>query len=94
MTSKKNEKSEKKNNAKKSFAMIMNGEFLTKDFVLNNLPFIFFIIFFVLFSFNNNTRPRVGVPNGQPPEARSSSVLHRKQHPKRYMFFVFLGIVW
>ena len=33
--------------------------------------------------FNNNTRPRVGVPNGQPPEARSSSVLQRKRKPKR-----------
>ena len=50
MTSKKNEKTEKKNSAKKSFAMIMNGEFLTKDFVLNNLPFIFFIIFLLIIS--------------------------------------------
>lgn len=30
------------------FVQILNGEFLAKDFVLNNLPFIFFIIFLLI----------------------------------------------
>jgi hypothetical protein len=31
-----------------AFSQILNGEFLTKEFVLNNLNFIFFIIFLLL----------------------------------------------
>jgi hypothetical protein len=31
-----------------AFAQIMNGDFLTKEFVLNNLNFIFFIMFLLL----------------------------------------------
>jgi hypothetical protein len=31
-----------------AFVQILNGEFLTKEFVLNNLNFIFFIIFLLL----------------------------------------------
>ena len=33
---------------KSAFAMILNGEFLTKGFVLDNLGFIFFLIFLLL----------------------------------------------
>jgi len=33
-----------------AIAQILNGEFLTKDFVLRNLNFIFFIIFLLLLS--------------------------------------------
>lgn len=32
----------------RAFTQILNGEFLTKEFVLNNLNFIFFIIFLLL----------------------------------------------
>lgn len=32
----------------KSLVQIMNGDFLTKDFVMNNLNFIFFIIFLMI----------------------------------------------
>lgn len=37
--------SEKKNKlfSGKTFVQIMNGEFLTKDYFLNNLPFIFYV---------------------------------------------------
>jgi len=38
-------KAKKKSNA---FAQILNGEFLTKSFVLNNLPFIFFSLFLLI----------------------------------------------
>lgn len=40
----------KKARAKKtnSFTQILNGEFLTKEFVLNNLNYIFFIFFLLL----------------------------------------------
>lgn len=34
----------------RAFAQILNGDFLTKEFVLNNLNFIFFIIFLLLLS--------------------------------------------
>ncbi len=33
---------------KSAFSMILNGEFLTKGFVLDNLGFIFFLIFLLL----------------------------------------------
>lgn len=50
--SKKPEPKKKKESSKKSgataFVQIMNGDFLTKEFVLNNLSFIFFIIFLLL----------------------------------------------
>ena len=42
--------SEKKSKNSRSVAMIFNGEFLTKDFVLNNLPFIFFLILLMILS--------------------------------------------
>lgn len=44
-------KTKKKNADKKrsnSFVQILNGDFLTKEFVINNLNFIFFIIFLLL----------------------------------------------
>ena len=48
-------KSKKKKGAKKriqkkqsSFVQILNGDFLTKEFMLNNLNFIFFIMFLLL----------------------------------------------
>lgn len=44
-------KKEKKVSAKKTtraFTQILNGEFLTKEFVLNNLSYIFFVIFLLL----------------------------------------------
>ena len=44
-SSNKNAANSKKGNA---FAQILNGEFLTKDFVLNNLTYILFL-FFLLF---------------------------------------------
>ena len=50
MTDKKNKESKNKVKRRNSFAMILNGEFLTKDFVLNNLSFIFFIILLMLLS--------------------------------------------
>jgi len=49
---KKEAKAGKKSNAKKSgpnaFVQILNGDFLTKEFITNNLSFIFFIIFLML----------------------------------------------
>lgn len=45
-------KSSSKSQRKKpnAFAQILNGEFLTKSFVLNNLPFIFFgLLLLILF---------------------------------------------
>lgn len=32
----------------RAFAQILNGDFLTKEFVLNNLSYIFFVIFMLL----------------------------------------------
>ena len=46
----KKKSSEKKSKNSRSVAMIFNGEFLTKDFVLNNLPFIFFLILLMILS--------------------------------------------
>lgn len=50
-----NSDSEKATNPKKStskktstLSQILNGEFLTKEFVLNNLTFIFFLIFLMI----------------------------------------------
>ncbi len=42
--------SSKKKGAKKTnpITQILNGEFLTKEFVLNNLTFIFFLIFLMI----------------------------------------------
>jgi len=42
--------SSKKNSEKKPnpLTQILNGEFLTKEFVLNNLTFIFFLIFLMI----------------------------------------------
>lgn len=49
---KEKKKKEKKKAAKErkpsAFVQIMNGDFLTKEFMLNNLDFIFFIIFLLL----------------------------------------------
>ena len=49
---KKEAKAGKKSNVKKSgpnaFVQILNGDFLTKEFITNNLSFIFFIIFLML----------------------------------------------
>lgn len=49
---KKEAKAGKKASAKKSgpsaFVQILNGDFLTKEFITNNLSFIFFIIFLML----------------------------------------------
>ena len=42
--------SKKKSKNSRSVAMIFNGEFLTRDFVLNNLPFIFFLILLMILS--------------------------------------------
>ena len=36
------------NKSKSTFVQILNGDFLTKEFVLNNLNFIFYIIFLLL----------------------------------------------
>jgi cell division protein FtsL len=48
-TNKKSPAKEKKRPAQSNaLAQILNGEFLTKEFVLNNLNFIFFIIFLLL----------------------------------------------
>ena len=46
----KKKKSSKKRVQKKqtSFVQILNGDFLTKEFMLNNLNFIFFIMFLLL----------------------------------------------
>lgn len=45
---KKKKKSPEKQARPNAFVQILNGEFLTKEFVLNNLNFIFFIIFLLL----------------------------------------------
>lgn len=45
---KKKKKSTEKAPRPNAFVQILNGEFLTKEFVLNNLNFIFFIIFLLL----------------------------------------------
>tara|TARA_Y100000385_G_scaffold287742_1_gene352631 strand:- start:313 stop:726 length:414 start_codon:yes stop_codon:yes gene_type:complete len=45
-----NKGSKKKLKNSRSVTMIFNGEFLTKDFVLNNLPFIFFLILLMILS--------------------------------------------
>lgn len=41
-------KEKKRPSQSNALAQILNGEFLTKEFVLNNLNFIFFIIFLLL----------------------------------------------
>lgn len=41
-------KEKKRPSQANALAQILNGEFLTKEFVLNNLNFIFFIIFLLL----------------------------------------------
>ena len=41
-------KSKPKNAKPNAFTQILNGDFLTREFVLNNLNFIFFIIFLLL----------------------------------------------
>lgn len=45
---KKKQKSTEKAPRPNAFVQILNGDFLTKEFVLNNLNFIFFIIFLLL----------------------------------------------
>jgi hypothetical protein len=45
---KKSSKSSSKSVRSNPLVQILNGEFLTKEFVLNNLTFIFFIIFLLL----------------------------------------------
>jgi hypothetical protein len=45
---KKKPKSSNSETKSNSLAQIMNGEFLNKEFVLNNLSFIFFIMFLLL----------------------------------------------
>ena len=42
------EKSEAKVKEPSALTQILNGEFLTKSFVLNNLPYIFFIILLLI----------------------------------------------
>ena len=41
-------KKEKKNKKPNAFVQILNGEFLTKEFMLNNLNFIFFLLLLLL----------------------------------------------
>lgn len=41
-------KSEGKKSGPNAFVQILNGDFLTKEFITNNLSFIFFIIFLML----------------------------------------------
>lgn len=50
ITKSKKKKGSKKRAKKKqsSFVQILNGDFLTKEFMLNNLNFIFFIMFLLL----------------------------------------------
>jgi len=43
-----NQKTEKKNRDSNSLTQILNGEFLTKSFVLNNLTYIFFILLLLI----------------------------------------------
>lgn len=38
----------KKSSGPNAFTQILNGDFLTKEFVLNNLSFIFFVMFLLL----------------------------------------------
>ena len=42
------EKKKSSKNASNSFVQILNGDFLNKEFVLNNLSFIFYILFLLL----------------------------------------------
>jgi cell division protein FtsL len=42
------EKPPKKRKGPSAFTQILNGDFLTREFVLNNLSFIFFIMFLLL----------------------------------------------
>lgn len=42
------QKTEKKNKDSNSLTQILNGEFLTKSFVLNNLTYIFFILLLLI----------------------------------------------
>jgi cell division protein FtsL len=42
------QKAEKKNRDSNSLTQILNGEFLTKSFVLNNLTYIFFILLLLI----------------------------------------------
>ena len=41
-------KSEKRSSKSSAFTQILNGDFLTKEFVLNNLNYIFFIMFLLI----------------------------------------------
>jgi Bacteriodetes cell division protein (FtsL-like) len=41
-------KTKEKSNKPNAFVQILNGDFLTKEFMLNNLNFIFFIMFLLL----------------------------------------------
>ena len=41
-------KSEKRSSKASAFTQILNGDFLTKEFVLNNLNYIFFIMFLLI----------------------------------------------
>ncbi len=45
---KKNKKNSGKRPVSRTFAQILNGDFLNREFVLNNLNFIFFILFLLL----------------------------------------------
>lgn len=45
---KKAEKKAEKRSRPNAFVQILNGEFLAKDFVLNNLTFIFFFVFMMI----------------------------------------------
>ncbi len=38
----------KKSNGPSAFVQILNGDFLTKEFILNNLNFIFFLMFLLI----------------------------------------------
>lgn len=41
-------KSEKRSSKSSAFTQILNGDFLTKEFVLNNLNYIFFLMFLLI----------------------------------------------
>src|SRR5690554_6115206 len=45
---KKRKRFKKADKQSQSIVQIMNGEFLTKDFVMNNLNYIFFLIFLMI----------------------------------------------
>lgn len=45
---KKSRRAKKVGKPSKTLIQIMNGDFLTRDFVLNNLSFIFFVIFLMI----------------------------------------------